>query len=180
MQDCCNSSALATELLQSSTKPSVSLNHIFSHHGFRFRLLPTVWKADQSLHRGLLTCNEWCVSCNTLWACVADENAQCFSKVHDDVIKWKHFPRYWPFVRGIHRSPVNSPHKGPVTRSFDVFFELRLNKQLNKQSWGWWFEMRSRSLWRHRKGHWLSSYTTLTTGKYKCLPLGLYTDTERI
>ena len=30
----------------------------------------------------------------------------------DDVIKWKHFPRYWPFVRGIHRSPVNSPHKG--------------------------------------------------------------------
>ena len=31
---------------------------------------------------------------------------------HDDVMKWKHFPRYWPFVRGIHRSPVNSPHKG--------------------------------------------------------------------
>ena len=31
---------------------------------------------------------------------------------HDDVIKWKHFPRYWPFVRGIHRSPVNSPQKG--------------------------------------------------------------------
>ena len=30
---------------------------------------------------------------------------------HDDVIKWKHFPRYWTFVRGIHRSPVNSPHK---------------------------------------------------------------------
>ena len=34
------------------------------------------------------------------------------SQPHDDVIKWKHFPRYWPFVRGIHRSPVNSPHKG--------------------------------------------------------------------
>ena len=32
--------------------------------------------------------------------------------LHDDVIKWKHSPRYWPFVRGIHRSPVNSPHKG--------------------------------------------------------------------
>ena len=31
---------------------------------------------------------------------------------HDYVIKWKHFPRYWPFVRGIHRSPVNSAHKG--------------------------------------------------------------------
>ena len=32
--------------------------------------------------------------------------------VHDDVIKWKHFPRNWPFVREIHRSPVNFPHKG--------------------------------------------------------------------
>ena len=31
---------------------------------------------------------------------------------HYDVIKWKHFPRYWPFVWGIPRSPVNSPHKG--------------------------------------------------------------------
>ena len=31
---------------------------------------------------------------------------------HDDVIQWKHFPRYWPFVREIHRSPVNFPHKG--------------------------------------------------------------------
>ena len=31
---------------------------------------------------------------------------------HDDFIKWKHFPRYWTFVRGIHRSLVNSPHKG--------------------------------------------------------------------
>ena len=31
---------------------------------------------------------------------------------HDDVIKWKHFPRNWPFVQGIHRFPVNSPHKG--------------------------------------------------------------------
>ena len=31
---------------------------------------------------------------------------------NDDVIKWKNFPRYWPFVRGIHRWPVNSPHKG--------------------------------------------------------------------
>ena len=35
----------------------------------------------------------------------------CFIFNHDDVIKWKHFPRYWQFVRGIHRSPVNSPHK---------------------------------------------------------------------
>ena len=36
---------------------------------------------------------------------------------HDDVIKWKHFPRYWRFVRGIHRSPVNFPHKGQWRRA---------------------------------------------------------------
>ena len=33
-------------------------------------------------------------------------------EIHDDVIKWKHFPCYWPFVWGIHWSPVNSPRKG--------------------------------------------------------------------
>ena len=37
--------------------------------------------------------------------------------VHYDVIKWKHFPRNWPFVRRIHRSPVNSPHKGQWRRA---------------------------------------------------------------
>ena len=31
---------------------------------------------------------------------------------HDDVIKWKYFAHYWPFMRGIHRSPVNFPHRG--------------------------------------------------------------------
>ena len=41
---------------------------------------------------------------------------------HCDVIKWKHFSRYWPFVRGIHRSPVNSPHKGQWRR--DLMFSL--------------------------------------------------------
>ena len=51
---------------------------------------------------------------------------------HDDVFKWKHFPRYWPFVRGI-RSPVNSPQR-PMTRSFKVFCDLRSQKRLSKQS----------------------------------------------
>ena len=43
--------------------------------------------------------------------------------------------------------PGEFPAQRPVTRSFDVVFGLRLRKQLNKQSWGWWFETRSRSLW---------------------------------
>ena len=48
-------------------------------------------------------------------------------------------------------SPVTDefPSQRPVTRSFIVFFDLRLNKQLNKQSWGQWIEMPSRSSWRH-------------------------------
>ena len=72
-----------------------------------------------------------------------------FFFLHDDVNKWKHFPRYWPFVRGIHRSPVNSPHKGQWRGAFDVFFDPRLNKRLSKQSWGWWFETLSCPVWRH-------------------------------
>ena len=36
----------------------------------------------------------------------------CFRTTHDDVIKWKHFSRYWRFVRGTHQSTVDSPHKG--------------------------------------------------------------------
>ena len=63
--------------------------------------------------------------------------------IHDDVIKWKHFPCYWPFVRGIHR------RQRPVARSFDVFFDLRLNLQLSKQLRRWWFETLPRSLWHH-------------------------------
>ena len=41
------------------------------------------------------------------------------------------------------------PAQRQVKRSFDVFFNLRMNKQLSKQSWGWWFETPSCSLWRH-------------------------------
>ena len=44
------------------------------------------------------------------------------------------------------------PLQRPVTRSFDIFFYLRLNKRFSKQSWGWWFETPSRSLWRHCNG----------------------------
>ena len=48
-------------------------------------------------------------------------------------------------------SPVTGefPTQRPVTRSFDVFFDLCLNKRLSKQSWDWRFETPSRPLWRH-------------------------------
>ena len=44
------------------------------------------------------------------------------------------------------------PTQRPVTWSFDVFFDLRLNKRLSKQSWGWWFETPSCPLWLHCNG----------------------------
>ena len=47
---------------------------------------------------------------------VADHNQT--EDGHDDIIKWSNFPRYWPFVRGTHRSPLNSPHKGQWRGAF--------------------------------------------------------------
>ena len=65
---------------------------------------------------------------------------------HDDVIKWKHFPRYWPFVRGIHRSWMNSPHKGQWRRA--LMFSLIcawINRWINNPEAG--------NLRRHRAHH---------------------------
>ena len=66
---------------------------------------------------------------------------------HDDVTKWKYFPRYWPFVAG--NSPITGefPAQRPMTRNFDVSFDLCLNKRLSKQWWGWWSETQSCPLW---------------------------------
>ena len=70
------------------------------------------------------------------------------ARVHDDVIKGKHTPRYWSFVRG--DSPVTGEFSAqrPVTRSFDFFFHLRMNKQLSKYPLGWWFGTPSHPWWR--------------------------------
>ena len=59
------------------------------------------------------------------------------------------FPRYLPFVAPV---PGEFPTQRPVTRSFDVFFDLHPNKRLSKQWWGWCFETPSCPLWLHRSG----------------------------
>ena len=51
---------------------------------------------------------------------------------HDDVIKWTKIPRYWPFVRGIHRSPVNFPHKGQWRGASMFSFICASMKRLSK------------------------------------------------
>ena len=67
---------------------------------------------------------------------------------------WHHqmetFTALLAFCAGNSPVPGELPAQGPVTRSFDVFFDLRLNKRPSKQSWGWWSETPSSSLWRHR------------------------------
>ena len=67
---------------------------------------------------------------------------------------WRHqmetFSALLAICAGNSPVPGEFPTQRPVTRSFDVFFDVRPNKQLSKQSWGWWFETLSPSLWRHR------------------------------
>ena len=67
------------------------------------------------------------------------------------VSMWKHWNIFRVTGPCARNSPVTGefPAQRPVTRSFDVFFDLRLKKRLSKQSWGWWFEKPSCSLWRH-------------------------------
>ena len=62
--------------------------------------------------------------------------------------------------------PGEFPAQRPVTRSFDVFFDLHLNKRLSKQSWGWWFETLSRPLWRHRNESTHTSWHALHQGPH--------------
>ena len=69
--------------------------------------------------------------------------------LHEDVIKWT-LSALLAIRAGNSPVPSEIPAQKPVTRSFDVFFNLRLNKRLSEQSWGWWFETPSRPFWRHR------------------------------
>ena len=69
-------------------------------------------------------------------------------------------------------SPVSGefPTQRPVTRSCDVLFDLRLNKRLSKQSWGWWFETPPCSFWCHRNDmsyHWTCLWVVQFNGLYR-------------
>ena len=53
------------------------------------------------------------------------------------------------------------PSQRPVTRNFEVFFDLGVNKRLSKQSWGWWFETPSLPLWRHSNDYLKTSHVVV-------------------
>ena len=87
------------------------------------------------------------------WASSCDKHNPIANVLHSRLSWWRHqmetFSALLTLCAG--NSPVTGefPAQRPVTRSFDVFFDLRMIKRLSKHSWGWWFEAPSRSLWRH-------------------------------
>ena len=89
-------------------------------------------------------------SCGIPISITADDVSSCSRRSW-----WRHqmqtFSALLALCAGNSPVTVESPHKGhAVTRSFNVSFDLRLNKRFGKQSWGWWFETPSHPLWRYR------------------------------
>ena len=91
-------------------------------------------------------------------------------KSHDSSSKpwWRHrmetFSALLALCAGNSPVPGEFPAQRPVTRTFDAFFDLHLNKRLSKQSWGWWFETLSHPLWRH-------------CNAFLCLPYAIFVNT---
>ena len=87
---------------------------------------------------------------------VGTENAE-IPLIPGTISWWRHqretFSALLAFCAGNSPVPGEFPTQRPVTRSFDVFFDPRPNKRLSKQSWAWWFETLSCSLWRHCNDH---------------------------
>ena len=106
-----------------------------------------------------------CILCAIMWAVNKSKITQL-----SILSWWRHqmetFSALLAICAGNSPVPGEFPIQSPVTPSFDVFFDLRLNKRLSKQSWGWWFEMLSCPLWRHCnvKGIILTIYTKLVAG----------------
>ena len=127
VQECSISSALAMEILQSCNKPLISFSVSWSremwHKTCRYSTVLAIQKANSS-------------EMSLAW--------------------WRHqigtFSELPAISAGNSLVTGKFPAQRLVTRSFHVFFYLRLNKWLGKQSWGWWFETPSCSLWRHSNG----------------------------
>ena len=104
---------------------------------------------------------EWIIQNTSVARCITPQALSnvlainVFFQRHNTALSWwRHEMETFSALLAIcvWNSPVSSefPAQRPVTRSFDVYFDVRPNKGLSKQSWGWWFETLSCSLWRHR------------------------------
>ena len=99
-----------------------------------------------------VACTEWMIDLlydDDIWHCPWLLHKIDLEKLRSDIkwpnTWWRHQMETFSALLAI----CEFPSQRPVTRSFDVFFDLRLNKRLSKRSWGWWFETLSHPLWRH-------------------------------
>ena len=111
----------------------------------------TVRVSNEVMKRyGIMCATDFVLNCNFV-ICANQWTMEYHVISHKYAPWWRHqtFSALLAICAGNSLVPGEFPAQRPVTRSFDVFFDLRLNEQLSKQSWGWWFETPSRSLWRH-------------------------------
>ena len=117
------------------------------------------------------TCIEYMGNLQDIWALVTGGKFHRFKKAADCLL---HIFRVTGPLCGEFTVTGEFPSQRPVMRSFDVFFDLCLNKQ----SWGWWFETPSRQLWRHCNGI-PKSYLTLTDN-HPTPPIASYVTSKSI
>ena len=101
---------------------------------------------------------KWLTSGNmngiVFFSSVCSSSINVFHNSHASIVQWANLCLWWRHqMETFFRVTGHFPTQRPVTRSFDVFFDRRLDKRLIKQSWGWWFETLSCPLWRHYNGY---------------------------
>ena len=105
-----------------------------------------------------------------LWLKLIEVSKEAPGVSHDDVIKWRHFLRYWPFVQRIHRPPVNSPHQGQWR---ELWCLLWLASWINNREAG--------DLRRHHAHYDVIVMHFKTSGAHcNCKPFCRYNDCSRI
>ena len=104
---------------------------------------------------------------------ISEENTVDGLAPLDARIWWRHqmeiFSALLAICAGNSPVPGEFPAQRPVTRSFDVFFDLRFNKRLSKQSWGWWFETLSRPFWCHCSDIYPLAHAIVIKGSRTCI-----------
>ena len=139
-------------------------------------LVTTQWPLERAAHLtslvwvfygGLESLMELSALCHTSCGIRKFHSAVCRQRVENTEIMtttwWRHemetFSALLAIFAGSSPATGEFPAQRPVTQSFDVFCDLRLNKRLNKQSWALRFEKPSRPLWRHSNGHYRGRFS---------------------
>ena len=151
VQDCSISIANALKILHSCTKPSLCLLHNWMHIWTKYR----TWVCFRWHFQVYFLERNFFLLLNISLKFILAVLVKPWSRfdVEEAPTWWRHQIETFSALLAIcaGNSPITGefPTQRPVTRSFDGFFDLHLNKRLSKQSRGWWSEMPSRPLRRH-------------------------------